>query len=123
MLWITLLASCSLFGPKLEPIVFETALAPPIVDIRDACILSCNHRLGTAENCPEATAQEVLIECRDDCRDDAEKIVTSCYDDALDWFACTLTLSWLCPQGSEEPLSLEADSCAEAETLWNACAN
>ena len=121
MLWMTVFIGCSWFGPKLEPIVFETALAPPVVDIRDACIQSCNHRLGTAENCPEATYEEVLRECRDDCRDDAEKIVTACYDDALDWYACTLTISWLCPQGSEEPLSLEADTCAESESRWNLC--
>ena len=119
-LWMILMG-CSLFSPPREPITFDTSIDPPVVTIRDACLADCNHRLGTAQGCPEKTTGAFLYECRDDCRDDADTIARECYYEALAWWECTQTIDWLCPQGVEDPVSLDAELCGAQASAWRAC--
>ena len=119
-LWMTLVG-CSLFSSPHDPITFDTSLDPPVVTIRDACLAECNHRLGTAEGCPAETTGEFLVDCRDDCRDDAGTIARECYFEALAWWECVQTIDWVCPQGVEDPVSLDASLCAEQQSAWRLC--
>jgi hypothetical protein len=119
-LWMTLIG-CSLFSSPSEPITFDTSIDPPVVTIRDACLADCNHRLGTAEGCPAETTEDFLVDCRDDCRDDADSIARECYYEAIAWWECTQTISWICPQGVEDPVSLDADLCAAQASAWGVC--
>ena len=111
-LWMTLVG-CSLFSSPHEPITFDTSLDPPVVTIRDACLAECKHRHGTAEGCPAETTAEFLVDCRDDCAT-TQAPSPSAISRRSPGGSAVQTIGWVCPQGVEDPVSLDASLCRAA---------